>query len=334
MRPASMDKESTGFFDIGGDGEFQTLILGGNGCNEHERGVEALQREFGVNHNAKPGIERYRVTDAKMHVGLFNFGTKDIPQIAMIAHKSIQYFIPEDAAIEQDNDNPYFFECSKINQDYLFKTVGNHCFYNDPVKGHSIIKPRSTKAQKMLWAEQNAGIFAAWDAKEFAVLAIGSEACNNLHEIYKAFKAKTITISTSKANNPFAQPGLALTLIERLTPEIINKIRDNDRINDAINKFYKPIDGLIPEKFKRDKCISSAVEIRHIIPSLTDESISKIKNDENYIPKEDDLTIRLYIKHSDHRYIDLNAEQMLSVLIDDVNPLSFIPSENTETPAM
>jgi len=334
MREAANDKRSTGFFDIGGTGEFQVMILGGGGCAEHEWGIDRLLSGFRVDPKSAPGITRRMIgKDFGYNNGIVvisDIGTKKHPESIMyVGMKSaVKIFLGSTETVESNIPGCFVIPKEKLNLESIDKFFPRMNYYhNTETNKFTPLKKRASLKERDMWMNENAGILGSWSGHEFAVRAIGPEACANLHAVFEAFEVGNIAFTISSSPNPFSRPGLCISLTDRLTDEMKEEIVLIDRITDLKEIVCKNIIDLISNKRKDTYGISISYD-------FSPEALEKIKENIDFIPTKDDVEIRIFayadkrsqINDGTYTYNDVYA-----FLTDQDNPIK--NTEQTEEPA-
>lgn len=303
MRGARRGGDATGFFQVGDTDSVVGLVLGGDYCAEHECGIDDIRQGFGISDKGPPGIGRYQICGLAISVALVFCDRRDLDQsvlcfgrvglVASLAGVSLDQ-VPDGAAQRFDSFSLKHADwLSPIASDWL-----------DENGRHHFLRPRSKKAERDTWKTQHAGITGAWDNKEFFVRALGDEARRNLSDVFNAFLACDVAISTTRDLTPFGRGGLSVVIPSRMAQADLDRLRDMHADRDLLDATFRasgipglfvpgPHNGQIFGPHARPSCFA-------LKPEWTSDYIERRKEYPTIKPTEDD--IRIFLNPMNQQY--------------------------------
>ena len=303
MRTARQNKEDTGFFRVGEAEEICGLVLGGDYCAEHERGIDPIRQAFGISDQGPPGIGRYQISGLASFDALVFCDRDDLDQsilcfgdVLMLARIAGVPAAQLPGGTAQRFDS---FEPKEVD-----RQAGFPLYWTGEDGRPQFPRAQSKKADREAWKSQNAGIIGAWDDKAFMVRALGSEARRCLGEIFEAFLSCDIAISTSKATTPFGRGGLAISIPSRMDPADLDQIRAQDADQDLLDETFRAsgIPALFVPGPQMGQLFGPHARPSYfaLMPRWTREYLERREADPTTRPTEADL--RIFLNPMNQRY--------------------------------
>lgn len=216
------------------EGKPESVSLGWDFTAEHERGIKPLKQAFGIEEDAKPGIERHRATITPKlyvlgHEGDFvlaysqsSYGTPRLDELSV-------GYVGKLAVPTDDENRKTCPECSapivwSFEQDRLFCSADESHRQGYP---HRDFSPR-------------AQIIGAWSDRDWA-FRVQKQDMDVITDLTEAFAAKDVAfLFTNPGGNPFSNAGLCLAIISRIPSAFLQGLKatheDADKLAKAVKK--------------------------------------------------------------------------------------------------
>lgn len=202
---------NTTILTLGKKKTFVGVLLEPNACTEHEVGIKELKELFGCDLEAAPGLAR-RTNTVTTRI---NFCKKEVPLVKL--------FEDDESSVLLGNEHYISSLCEQIEGNSLLEAVKNTC---------------SELRAYRLGEKQD--ISSAWSGKDFGIVATGKNKAY-LVELYENFKKNNVVITVGGRRTWFCGQGLVLAIADRLPKEVVHKIEERDRFNDALNEYHEKL---------------------------------------------------------------------------------------------
>lgn len=298
MRQASSNRDSTGFFNIEGGDEFQSLMLGGGGCAEHQRGIDSLKVALGIDRSRSPGIERHMVRKIRdgYVVALLEDPRNEQSALIFGSHHTVGSVLPATDKIKEIA--PGCYRGTGFNKEGANRIAFIPNFFRDPATQRlTQVRKSTSKALLKVWQEENAGVYGAWDEREFMVRVLGAEHCAKLVEIFEAFVRQDVTVSITSSPNPFGRPGLALTIASRLSEDARLKVERAEKSHDLLLATVERMGFM--KAFGGQGFYGKAMAVS---PKWTVEAEKRLMAGGEFVPTEDSIRVWVNPMGNDYRH--------------------------------